>query len=187
MFGGDISEDFLDNLETKADNFHALVDFRRAQAYNCAAQFIQGRALRPWFMYEPVGSPLAYITHSVVAPPKYCQPLIDGDEARQVDRGDLEEYKAGMARVINGSGPHRALWNENEYYVSDYVGKAGELVYRDVLVHRGIGVGAGTYEVVSPENLLTDPNPELAADLIPTNIACVVPNQPTIADIDVPE
>jgi hypothetical protein len=152
---------YLNSLQKKSNNFVDIVEFRRAQAYNCAAQYIFARALRPWYVYEPAGSPLALLAHPVVVPQFYCQPLVAGDEAKEVEEGALEEYRAGMARVISSAHP---LYNENEYLASTMVDRARRSIYNEIEIAGGVGKGTYDSNYIRP-NL---PDFEL------TNLPCVV-------------
>jgi hypothetical protein len=145
--------------------------FRRAQAYNCAAQYIGLRSIEPWFVYEQAGSPLA----PLVGDPKnvayqFCQPLIRGNGV-DVLQGQIPGWPPmapdnpakqqnfwGMAEVFSSNSP---IINENEYLASTYINRALNNTFGSPLLSEALGfggfyiphsnarkIGGGTYDAL---------------------------------------
>ncbi|MBV8938871.1 MAG: hypothetical protein JO089_03405 [Alphaproteobacteria bacterium] len=100
-----------------------ITTYRRAVAENCANQYIALRSAPPWYIFEPGGSTLAEFVTNGGNPldliPAYCQPLIRGDLALDLERGaNLKPRDTSMVTVAY---THDYLLNQHEYDIAGYL------------------------------------------------------------------
>ncbi len=156
-----------DIANDKSNRMVDVATFRRAQAYNCAAQYIGLHSIQPWFVYDPSASPLAPLAGdpNTVAY-QFCQPLIRGNSVDNLFRnpGSVQERNLSMAPVFHSNSP---ILNENEYLASDYIryavnhtfasnalsSRLGQFGTTDISASNANRIGAYTYEPVTPDPL----------------------------------
>lgn len=185
----------VDALAADKQNYPIdVANFRRAQAYNCAAQYIGLHSITPWFVYESSGSPLAPLAGDVnTVAYQFCQPLMRGNDVDLLmsdTTGTAKEKNLEMAPVFSSNSP---IINENEYLASTYLSRALNNTFGSVALSNALnlsgnfyasnasGVGSNTYERATKDPLGGGVLGSLISEedgkrlLSGINLACVTP------------